>query len=58
MSHIKEYVDAPPTMANLQIRVDRLEAALRAIIKHQEIVFGSMAQLSTTKLIAEKALNE
>tara|TARA_R110002096_G_scaffold66682_1_gene162146 strand:- start:10663 stop:10842 length:180 start_codon:yes stop_codon:yes gene_type:complete len=56
MSHIGAYVDATRTMANLQIRVDRLEAALRAIIKHQETISGSMSQYSKTIYIAEKAL--
>lgn len=40
----------------LRDRVIKLEAALRAIIKHQETVGGSMSQYSMTAHIAEKAL--
>ena len=41
-----------------EARVDRLEKALKHIIKHQDIVGGTMAELSTTRKIAKEALGE
>ena len=40
----------------LQSHITRLEAALLAIIKHQEIALGSLSNLSVTKSMAQAAL--
>lgn len=37
---------------------DRLVAALKAIINHQNLMGGSMAKMSTTRMIAEGALEQ
>ena len=37
-------------------RIKTLEAALKAIIRHQELVGGGIAEYSTTKLIAERCV--
>lgn len=39
-------------------RIEKLEAALRHIVRHMEIVGGSFAQRSATWLIATRALEE
>lgn len=47
----------PPINEEAAKRIERLEAALQAIVKHQEVVAGKeMAKMSTTWLIASKAL--
>jgi len=39
-------------------QIQIMEVALRNISKHQAIVGGSLSKLSTTKLIADKALKD
>ena len=43
---------------NQQEKIEKLRKALKAIMKHQKIVGGSMARFSTTREIAEEALKD
>ena len=42
----------------LTARVAQLEFALKTIVEHQKMLGGELAQWSTTRLIAEKALKQ
>jgi hypothetical protein len=53
----RQFDDLPPINEEAAKRIERLEAALEAIIKHQDVIGGGLAKHSTTKLIAERALN-
>lgn len=45
-------------LAERDAEIERLRAALQAIIAHQDLVGGSMAAMSATRRIAAEALNQ
>lgn len=53
---VRVYSQADRLMQEAEKRIERLEAALQAIVKHQDMMGGGLAKMSTTWLIAARAL--
>jgi len=53
---IRQFDGLPPINEEAANRIEKLEEALQAIVKHQEVIAASMASASVTHLIASRAL--
>lgn len=54
----RKFDGLPPINEEAAKRIEKLEAALESIVKHQEWLGGGMSQLSATLLIAHRALRD